>query len=72
MYIEQKIGSNIRNRREQLQVAQEDFANEIGLSPYYYGRIERGKANPTIHVLNTIADGLGVTIMELLDEVDTE
>ncbi|MDY3971868.1 MAG: helix-turn-helix transcriptional regulator [Clostridia bacterium] len=68
MCIEETIGTNIRHRRKELHFAQEDFAYEIGLSPYYYGRIERGKANPTIQVLTTIANGLGVKISELIDE----
>lgn len=68
MQITKMIGINIRKRRRLCKYAQEDFANEIGLSPYYYGMIERGQANPTVNVLATIADGLGVPIVELVAE----
>lgn len=72
MQIFETIGFNVRKRRMSCKYAQEDFANEIGVSPYYYGKIERGTANPTVKILSNIADGLGVTIADLITEENNE
>lgn len=60
------LGENMVKLRKTMGFSQEEFANEIGMSPYYYRCIEHGKANPTIDRLQKIADGLGIEVAELL------
>lgn len=66
MNTKEKLAINIRRIRKLRNFSQEDFANEIGISPFYYGEIERGRANPTVVMLESIAKGLNVDVSELL------
>ncbi|MCD8391574.1 MAG: helix-turn-helix domain-containing protein [Firmicutes bacterium] len=72
MSTKETIGRNIRRLRTKSNRSQEDFANEIYISAYYYGRIERGTANPTIDILERIANELKVKIADFLIEISEE
>ena len=60
------VGTNVRKRRQERGLTQEQlaFAAEIDLT--YVGGIERGKRNPSVVVLARIADALGTDPAELL------
>lgn len=62
------LGLAVRARREAIGVSQEEFADRIGSNRAYYGDIERGKRNLTIRSLHRVAEGLGTTILELMQE----
>ena len=49
-----------------LGVSQEEFAARCGLHRTYIGAIERAERNITLMTLDRIAEGLGVTPIELL------
>ena len=53
------VGANVRKRRQQRGLTQEQlaFAAEIDLT--YVGGIERGKRNPSVLVLARISEALG-------------
>jgi y4mF family transcriptional regulator len=61
-----EIGVQIKERRKVLQITQPDLAEMADISINTLYKIERGQANPTIQILNKIADILG---MELKLEV---
>lgn len=61
------FGREVRRRREAAGCSQEDFAHEINLDRSYYAEVERGEANPTLLVVQRIADGLGVRVADLFD-----
>ena len=60
------VGTNVRQRRQQAGLTQEQlaFAAEIDLT--YVGGIERGKRNPSVLVLARIANALNTEPAELL------
>ena len=45
--------------------SQEAFAHAIGLHRTYMGTLERGRVNPTLRMIDRIAQGLGMTVPEL-------
>lgn len=72
-----KLGDLIREYRESHDLSQRQFADICGLSNGYISMLERGvnpntqkPITPTIPQLKKIADGLGMTIAEMIDKVD--
>lgn len=61
-----EIGVQIKKRRKVLRITQPDLAEMADISINTLYKIERGQANPTVEILNKIADILG---MELKLEV---
>ena len=66
MDIKIKVGQNIKRLRNAKELSQEQFAFEADLHRTYISDIERGNRNPTITVLEKIANALGVWPGELL------
>ena len=60
-----RFGNAVRNARTAAGLTQEDLAERSGLDRSYIGGIERGERNPTLSVIEKIADGLGVSLAEL-------
>jgi y4mF family transcriptional regulator len=58
-----EIGQQIKNRRGTLGITQPDVAEMAGISTNTLYKIETGQANPTLKVLNKIADILGMEII---------
>jgi transcriptional regulator with XRE-family HTH domain len=54
------FGANVRANRERLGYSQEELAFRAGLNRAYLSDVERGERNPTIKVVDRIAEGLGV------------
>lgn len=46
-------------------MSQEAFADRCGFARSYMSRIERGRANPSLDAIETLADALGVEIAKL-------
>ena len=57
---------NLRRKRHDLEMTQEELAEHAGLSARYVGAIERGDVAASITVLGQIAEALGVEPGELL------
>ncbi|GAB3665397.1 helix-turn-helix transcriptional regulator [Echinicola sediminis] len=57
-----EIGNSIRERRKMLDITQPDLAEMAQISINTLYKIERGEANPSIRVLNQIANILGLEI----------
>lgn len=60
------IGEAIKNRRKQLGITQPDLAELAKVSINTLYKLERGQSNPSLDVLNKLAEVLG---MELRLEV---
>lgn len=65
--IRARLARNLRSLREDSGLSQEDFADEIGLHRTYVSLLERGARNPSIALIDKIAQALGVTAGKLLD-----
>ena len=60
------MGYRMKSRRRELKLSQGEVAAAIGLSPSFYGNIERGKRIPSVDTLVSIANVLGVGMDFLL------
>lgn len=60
-----KLGRNIRKRREDKDLSQEDLALKADLDRTYIGGVERGERNVTILSALRIAKALDTTVSEL-------
>lgn len=67
MDIRQRLGRNVRQLREAKGWSQEDYADRAGIHRTYVSDIERGRRNPTITVVEKLAEPLGVSSGSLLD-----
>ena len=65
-----KLGSNLRKRREFLDISQEALAEKAGLDQTYISGIERGLRNPGIKNVAKLAKALGLSTAELCKGVD--
>ncbi|NBW92364.1 MAG: XRE family transcriptional regulator [Actinobacteria bacterium] len=68
MDISQNLGLNIRTRRKELSISQEELARLCSIDRSYMGQIERGSANPSLAVINAIAYALVMSASDLLRE----
>ena len=61
-----RVGQAIRDRRKELGITQPHLAEVAGVSTNTLYKLEKGQGNPTLDVLNKLADVMG---MELKLEV---
>jgi transcriptional regulator with XRE-family HTH domain len=54
--------------RERVGLSQEELADRAQIHQTYLSGVERGKRNPTITVLQRIAQALNADIMDLLEK----
>ena len=66
MDIREQVGLNVQRLRQAKNLSQEDLAFEAGLHRTYISGVERGVRNPTITVLERIAEALDTTPDRLL------
>ena len=53
------LGAAIRRHRELIRISQEELADRAGLDRTYVSGVERGRRNPTVKILQRLADALG-------------
>ena len=58
----EELGNKIKGRRKTLGITQKHLAELAGVNPNTIIRIENGKINPTIEVVNSIANVLGMEL----------
>jgi y4mF family transcriptional regulator len=62
----EQLGQAIKNRRKELKITQPHLAELANISTNTLYKLERGQGNPSLEVLNKLAEVLG---MELILEV---
>jgi transcriptional regulator with XRE-family HTH domain len=62
-----QLGANLRAIRLERGLSQEQLGQELGIDRTYVGALERGERNPSLRVVQDLADGLGVLAITLLD-----
>ena len=67
MDIRKRLGRNLRRLRQAKNLSQEAYAHEAGIHRTYVSDLERGARNPTIVVVEKLADALGVSAASLLE-----
>ena len=68
MDVRQRVGLNVRKLRKERGLSQEGLAFECRRHRTYISGVERGVRNPTVVVLEEIAEALGVPASRLLEE----
>jgi transcriptional regulator with XRE-family HTH domain len=66
MDLKEIMAMNLRRKRHDQQMTQEELAERAGLSARYVGAIERGDVSASVTVLGKIAEALGVEPGDLL------
>lgn len=66
MDVRQRLAANVKRLRKASGLSQEKFALEHGIDRTYISAIERGRRNPTITIVERLANALDVDVMELL------
>ena len=68
MYILVVIGRNIKFYRDKFEITQEELAFRADVSVSYLCKLENGKQNVTVDILDRIACGLGIFTYQLFME----
>lgn len=68
MDMRQLVGRNFARLRAASGLTQEQLAERCGVSQQYISGLEKGRRNPTVVTLYVIAQGLGVSHVELVRE----
>lgn len=68
MDLQKTVGQNVRRCREKRGISQEELADASGLHRTYISGIERGVRNPTVHIVQILAQALHVKPADLLVE----
>lgn len=66
MDVREQVGRNLRRLRQRAGLSQEELAFRAELNRGYVNGIERFVRNPTVVVLQKLADALGADITELV------
>ena len=64
------LGKRLRQLRAERGVSQEAFADMCGLHRTAMSLLERGKRVPSLRTLLTISQGFGISLSDLLEDVD--
>jgi len=60
------LGVNCRERRAKMRISQAELSERTGIAASHLSYIEHGRANPTLEVLRSLAEGLDCTVLDLL------
>lgn len=66
MKVQELVSRNLRRLRVERQISQDDLALMADVERAYVGHLERGTKNPTVVLLEKLADALDVEVHELL------
>jgi len=56
------LGERIKLRRQALKITQQQLAQALGMTPQHISAIEQDKGSPSLALLPTLAEELGVSI----------
>src|ERR671913_744786 len=62
-----RLGGRVRELRRRRGLTLEELAERSGVSRAMISKLERGEKNPTLVVAAKLADGLGVTLSQLVE-----
>lgn len=60
------LGNRIKEKRESKGISQTDFSSYIGISRSSLVNIEKGRQRTPLHVIYSIAETLGISVLELM------
>ena len=62
------IGDNIKRIRTEKGIQQKKMASDLGLNQSNYSKIENGKREPSIELINKLSEYLEVSVNDLFNE----
>lgn len=62
------FGLRVKKARSEMQLTLQELSERSGVSRSMLSKIEREEKNPTIQIACQVAEGLGLTLSQLLDE----
>lgn len=68
----QIFGERVRELRKANKLSQEELAAKAGIDRTYLSDIELGKTNVSLSHIGAIANGLSMTVAELIASIDLE
>lgn len=71
MRANEQLGMRIKYLRTQRKWSQEDLSLESNVNKNYISDLENGRRNPSLDVLERIADALSITLEELFRGIET-
>ena len=66
------LGYLVKRRRIALGISQEELGLRANLDRTYISGLERGVRNPSLTALVSLANGLGITVSDLLANLEME
>jgi transcriptional regulator with XRE-family HTH domain len=66
------FGQVLKQRREALNLSQEELAFEAGLHRTYISLLERGVKSPTLNVLFRLAEALDIPPSQFIQEIEVQ
>jgi transcriptional regulator with XRE-family HTH domain len=67
MGVQDLFGRRLRNLREMQGITQQQLGDKAAISYKYLGAIERGEENPSLKIIQKIANGLGVEMRDMFE-----
>ncbi|HEY6352494.1 MAG TPA: helix-turn-helix transcriptional regulator [Candidatus Angelobacter sp.] len=67
--VAERFGKRLRHLREKAGMSQGDLSHKFGIDRGHVSDLENGKKKVGLAMLETIADGFGITISELMKSV---
>lgn len=69
MSIQKAFGLRIQALRKELGLSQEKFSLRIDMDRTYYASVEAGKRNISLVNIKKIADGFGISVSQLFEDL---
>lgn len=66
--LRKKFGQRVAALRKAAGLSQEAFADRCGFARSYMSRIERGRGNPSLDAIETLAGGLKISVAKLFED----
>lgn len=66
------FGQLVKQQRITLGISQEELGLRANLDRTYISGLERGVRNPSLTALVSLANGLGINVSDLLENLETE
>ena len=66
MDVRERVGLNLQKLRRERGLSQEELADRANSHQNYHSGVERRKRNPTVTVLQRLAEALGADIEDLV------
>lgn len=63
-----RLARNCRARRASMKISQAELSKRAGVAASHLSHIENGRGNPTLEILETIAEALDCSVVDLLSD----